>query len=83
MTRKADMPLVAVRVPHEVFTLIEMGILFEGSSMQQVVSPVILKLAEDFGRKPEIQQALRLREQYQQRTRGKVVPITAPKKGAS
>ena len=77
------MPLVAVRVPQEIFTLIEMGILFEGSSMQQVVSPVILKLAEDFAKRPEIQQALRLREQYQHRTRGKVVPITPPKRGTS
>jgi hypothetical protein len=79
MTKKADMPLVAARVPQEIFTLIEMGILFEGSSMQQVVSPVIVKLAEEFRSQPEIREALDLRERYQKRTRGKVVPIGSTK----
>jgi hypothetical protein len=79
MTKKADMPQVAARVPQEIFTLIEMGILFEGSSMQQVVSPVILKLAEEFRAQPEIQEALRLRERYQKRTGGKVVQMARPK----
>ena len=79
MVKKAERFMVAARVPRETFTLIEMGILFEGASMQSVVSPAITRLAEEFGAQPEIQEALKLRERYQRRTRGKVVPIARRK----
>lgn len=66
---------LSVRVPRELMDIIDTAVRFEESSIQELVFPVIERLASEFASDPDIKASLQAQDRYRRRTKRKVIPI--------
>lgn len=75
MPKKGERLPLSVRVPREVMDIIDTAVRFEESSIQELVYPVIERLASDFASDPDIKASLESQDRYRRRNKRKVIPI--------
>jgi hypothetical protein len=78
MPKKGERLPLSVRVPREVMDVIDTAVRFEESSIQELVYPVIERLASEFASDHDIKASLEAQDRYRRRIRRKVIPMDRP-----